>query len=856
MKIWRVFVFIFLCILCFVLGTKINAQASPFPNPPVPCDSLDDPEFHSLRPHQASANCQVELTPLAKFCGNELTFQDAITENYPGGGTCSTNGGVVTCNYNEHIERHLVINLDGANLPIMGNTEEVTNHLGEPDQLTEPQKVNNYVSWYLNGVNNRAEYAPLDVSKNCIGETTQIAGVCLDTDASGTCIQPILLPALSSIPNPILTPDGVAPCGGAKSCCVNELVGDTVDILGREKLTNYSGPINKLLPQEVQQQARAQTVKNVAETGDIRHDQIVGCTYGIPIPGLGQIGAFPGPCYFESGILTTITSLLGIKRAYHLSEWSTHLPPIRSEFSDYAQYEMAYRTWRGEACIGIPLPGSIPIIGGKTVVLCGDNPLNPNFWSNLYQNIPLSSTEDLTGGVAIDEESIPTSQTSGEVSLTNIAFNNQIPSTLFFSHMAETNGLANLLQNTFVSSDQTQNKMADPTDVSTTACCSTVEVRSNKGDNLFATPIEGDLVYDAAFSCNFKTRDQQIADGDCTLIPIVNVYICPPQSCTVNISITLTTLSGTPKVDDIWSQTVAGPQSIFKRIFPKTNTEGGVGQIIDMPGSTNITYSGMYIANQSTDLKFPHIGGISEYFLKGIQTILRPKGYGDPITFAPNNPSSGVAAPVCAPYTYPTPTPGTPPPGATPTPGSGDVCAVAGNYNIPCCQLQGIMELETGSGSNMGTSTCGSFSCCNGIGCGPAQISCGQYVGFTGNDNLDMCSMEGSAELLARAMLLKLCQADGVCDSYDWKVWGDYVLQNYSIPDGDYTAAAYFNGLGGGCAISDCSQFRWGAGKGYCDAVEAYCNTGSVLPDATDWSFCEGCNEDLIRSGVAPNTCQ
>jgi hypothetical protein len=76
--------------------------------------------------------------------------------------------------------------------------------------------------------------------------------------------------------------------------------------------------------------------------------------------------------------------------------------------------------------------------------------------------------------------------------------------------------------------------------------------------------------------------------------------------------------------------------AIFKRIYPKTNTEGSVGRIMDIPGSTSITYSGGGINTTNADLKIPHIGGVSEYFLKGIQTALRPKGFGDVITFADN----------------------------------------------------------------------------------------------------------------------------------------------------------------------------------------------------------------------------
>jgi hypothetical protein len=193
------------------------------------------------------------------------------------------------------------------------------------------------------------------------------------------------------------------------------------------------------------------------------------------------------------------------------------------------------------------------------------------------------------------------------------------------------------------------------------------------------------------------------------------------------------------------------------------------------------------------------------------------------------------------------------------TPGAGNVCAVASAYNIPCCQLQGVMELETGTGTYMGSESCstnhGTFQCCHGSGCGPAGVLCGQYNAFAGNDNLDLCSPTGAAELLARAMLLKLCQADGKCDSYNWTKWGDFVKVNYSVPDGDYTATAYFYGLTHGCGISACSQYRWGPGKGYCDAVASYCTTGKIIPDNTSPQFCAACNEEIIRAHQNPIQC-
>ena len=222
-----------------------------------------------------------------------------------------------------------------------------------------------------------------------------------------------------------------------------------------------------------------------------------------------------------------------------------------------------------------------------------------------------------------------------------------------------------------------------------------------------------------------------------------------------------------------------------------------------------------------------------QYFLQGIQTALRPQGYGEPLT-----------SNACIQQSTPTGT---------------DVCSVAKKYNIPCCQLKGVEELETGGGANTGTGSCstnhGIFACCHGSVCGPAQVACTQYNGFAGKDQINMCDPAGGAELLARAMLLKLCQADHVCDSYDWTKWGDYVTKHYKVKDGDYTATAYFYGLQNGCYASACTQYRWGVGKGYCDSVKSYCDNGKVLPDNTTPSFCSACNIELERAHQQPISC-
>lgn len=588
------FALFLLLVICCLLPSPARAQIPP---DYTPCSETADPEFHSLRPYQASP-CSSEVVPYASFCGNKLTLKEIVPATYPGGGgICKQEGEKVVCKFNISVPPHkVIIDLTGANLPIMGNTEEVidsqnpTDPLNSNNNMSPEQRVNDYVSWYLNGIFGRAEY---------------------------------LFPPIKS--------------------------GDDVP-----SIPDFSGPINKLLPQEVQQQARANTVNNTKIT---RHDQIVGCTLGYDILGLIELGGIPIPCYIK-GVTDNpfFKKYINPKR---LSNWGNHLPPVRSDFDNYTEYYKAYQEWRGKTCFEKKIPNSIlgvpiPVIGGMTILLCGENPLSPNFYSNLYQYIPLSSTEDLEGNIKIDSFS----SAPGD-SVKNITFNNQTPATLFFSHLEESDQLGSILQDTYISKDQQKDEKTGPdVAVEPLSSCTTVDVKSNKGDSLFAKSLSGDLGYTASFSCSFNPPSCKTSSlagggemcksgpgGKCTCTGSVSMsrkcpsgYTCgqkcsceePIQTCNKTVYIALSTTSKTPKIDDVWSRLVAGPTAIVKRMFPKLGTQ--IGTLKDMPGSTSITYSGSGVES-SGDLNLPHVGGISEYFLKGIQTMLRPKGYGEKISF-------------------------------------------------------------------------------------------------------------------------------------------------------------------------------------------------------------------------------
>jgi len=120
--------------------------------------------------------------------------------------------------------------------------------------------------------------------------------------------------------------------------------------------------------------------------------------------------------------------------------------------------------------------------------------------------------------------------------------------------------------------------------------------------------------------------------------------------CNAEVILVVPTDIKVPNADEIYSTTVADSGSTFRKIFPKVEDGAPVTCIADIPAVTGVTYNAERSetpnkgtlefkvksypedgAGNNPELTFPHIGSVYEYFLKGIQTALRPKGYGEPI---------------------------------------------------------------------------------------------------------------------------------------------------------------------------------------------------------------------------------
>lgn len=591
----------------YILHTAVvRADTEAFPGISFPCGEVYDPEFHSLRPYQAAVCGDANK---ALYCSNELKF----IESFDLTSKCDLDGHTsdFDCDPNFNVDEHnLYVELTDSMFPIMGNTEQVKSHSGV-EEFDDAQKVNEYASWYLSGVNNRAEY----------GENTD------------------------------------------------------------DRVVNFSGPIQKLLPSVIQDAQRISTIASASalttyidedtqeEVKDKpqNHNQIVVCGDS----NLGWFGNLlnigkitPVPCYGgkekfrlkDEGLMGDegwdggdLSDFNGLFNRIGTDIWNKRTPPLPwadkngDPFESQQAYQKAYNEWRGESCAKIPF---------IDLLLCIDNPFVPNKWADLYQYIPLSNTTDKKGAERILDVMFKPSNGT-EIANEKYDEANKKSAPLYFAHTEEVKESSKLLNTTYLPKDYKSEPLPETTEKNV---CSAVNVRTNKGDNLFPGDRAG-------------TKDEIVIPGVtyditqvlCKVTKTV-VKVCPPKSnkcfdeirythhCNAEVILVVPTDIKVPNADEIFSTTVADSGSTFRKIFPKVEEGAPVTCIADIPAVTGVTYNAERSetpnrgtlefkvksypedgAGDNPELTFPHIGSVYEYFLKGIQTALRPKGYGEPI---------------------------------------------------------------------------------------------------------------------------------------------------------------------------------------------------------------------------------
>lgn len=576
---------LFLVFSSSFLARRVSAADAVPPPGKIPCDPniKMDPEYNTLRPYQASPCGELKLSV---FCGNTLIlYLDSVSTPYCGSEWCPYLGP-------NPVTKDVVVDLKDVELPIMGNTELAKNSQNPEDKIDNAQKVNEYASWYLNGVIGRGEY----------GDTK-------NTD--------------------------------------NELV-------------NYSGPINKLLPKIIAEAQRIETIKNVTEqeaTEDDdgketiqsqNHNQIVVCErFGKPVE-----------CYEGNGSPSKGTALrlndwndgnLSLFNTFFnwlgTDIWDKKYPPLPWQFEKEIYYQKAYNEWRGKTCA---------IVFGK--LACLENLLVLNKWSDLYPYIPLANTVDKKG----KEWKTAVHVTAPKAKILDSRYDD-IPGVppnfpLYFAHTKEDFELSELLKKTYLPQGASDNAATSskPQDYETIDPnqCQVVNVRSNPGDDVtFDNPksnMGAHIEYEVGdIKCELTKKygciEEDPATGECLAHGWIENWKCESD---VYAEIPLQLQY--PFIDRVWESTTVGADSVFRRIFPKTGEGAPVSCIADIPGESIANYSldesrssgSVELlkvkdpggnASDNPKLYFPHLGTVYEYFLKGIQTALRPQGFGEPL---------------------------------------------------------------------------------------------------------------------------------------------------------------------------------------------------------------------------------
>jgi hypothetical protein len=266
-------------------------------------------------------------------------------------------------------------------------------------------------------------------------------------------------------------------------------------------------------------------------------------------------------------------------------------------------------------------------------------------WANLFTYVPLANTVDKKGvEYIVTINFIP----SGQTQISGEDYGETKNAPLYFAHTQEDKELSEFLNSSYTPKDFSSVPLPETTEKNV---CSAINVRSNPGDNLFPGTPHGFEIPDVTYKITQVECTETIEEvcndiGGVEICRTVHQLTCPAE-----VVIEIPTNTKTPWAEDIWKTTVADSGSTFRKIFPKVETGAPVTCIADIPTVTNVDYDATKsekppggdltfkvgrkpedAAGDTPQLTFPHIGSIYEYFLKGIQTALRPQGYGEPIT--------------------------------------------------------------------------------------------------------------------------------------------------------------------------------------------------------------------------------
>ncbi|MDO8341442.1 MAG: hypothetical protein Q7T59_05725, partial [Candidatus Woesebacteria bacterium] len=438
------------------------------------CDGNNDTEFHSLRPYPGKP---CGSSSKALFCSNDLIFTESFDiDKFPsckdqapdknGPFTCTPSSG------NGYVAPHnLIADLSDSEFPILGNTEDVINSLSNKESFDDATKVNEYVSWYLNGVTDRAEYG--DIKSTDSATFVNYSGP----------LKKLLPSVIQDAQRVSIVDSGIAKTQNNDQIvvCAREFgvpfVGDLFGIGPTTPIKCYEGDGSE---------AQGDVYKLSTWDGKL----------SLPLDLIQKVTNF----FLDLNFLIPGLTKDVIKTSL-LNHWTSRKPPLPWDNDPFEknrkmtniEYRKYYNEWRGKTCVIVPV---------VNMLICLDNIFIPNKYAQLFEYVPLSAMTDKKGEELVN--SIEYKATSGTIDVSEVISGKEeqkqkdpsttIPAPLFFAHTQESKDLIGLLNKVFTPMDCKNNNgnlscsplasISVPSSTENTVC-STVNVRTNPGDKLF-----------------------------------------------------------------------------------------------------------------------------------------------------------------------------------------------------------------------------------------------------------------------------------------------------------------------------------------------------------------------------------
>lgn len=577
----------------------------------VPCDQVGrrDVEFHSLRPYPTNP-CETDpyANPLAMLCGNDLIVKESFVVNPVklGCAVSPEEGGQCVAEVESDIS--VGLNSGSAYLPILGNTELVPNVKSSRSRISFAQRVNEYVSWYLNGTTGRAE----ELWEN---------------------------PGLQS---------------------------------NIEEVINFSGPLKKLLPREIkvfERQEEKDTIgsqrhNQIAVCRD-SEGKVVQC-YRQTSQERKRLTDI------EASYPDIPPSVWSLILGGSIGDWINlifggTIPGANNYFVTYNSLSQYLPLSSTEDAIGIVNISDPSLLGGSLTQgnltvnsisleetdLSGSD-INDKekklYYAHIYETDQLA---ELLQGTFKTKDVV--ADDPGDAELIDEFKPEDYPS----CEILEANSNpGDDLHGEVVNSEAQEQPTGGTLSYSAEFTCNFPPADSNETRGCFysCSPIAGtDINGVTSDNVPYDLAPPELQSSGARINATRSE--CQEQcwTCKQNIPIRVSVKTQSPLLDTIWSKLVSGSQSVFKRIMPKIGDEDSpIEQITDIPGESPVQYSSTNIQTNHSDwldtsetlagdptlskpgssakLFFPHLGSVYDHFLKDIQKALRPKGLKLPVT--------------------------------------------------------------------------------------------------------------------------------------------------------------------------------------------------------------------------------